>query len=170
MSRHAEDGGRPRRGLFRRLGRAALAPLRALRAGESLAAIRDDLARLRDAGRTREIRFEDYGGYDLKATAFISGMRVEAFERRLAVRRRATARNAYVFWGLGALFLAAGLSRFATAAWGVSAVVAALQFAPACAVLFLLAFRFGLENAQIRHRRRVTATDYLADPRDIWPR
>jgi hypothetical protein len=54
--------------------------------------------------------------------------------------------------------------------WSATATLTALQFAPACAVFFLLAFRFGLENYQIRMRRKVTAMEYLGAESGFWPR
>jgi hypothetical protein len=45
-----------------------------------------------------------------------------------------------------------------------------LQFTPACAVFFLLAFRFGLENYQIRQRRKVGVLEFLGTSSGFWPR
>jgi hypothetical protein len=53
--------------------------------------------------------------------------------------------------------------------WTANATMTALQFTP-CAVFFLLAFRFGLENYQIRMRRKVTAMEYLGAASGFWPR
>jgi hypothetical protein len=41
---------------------------------------------------------------------------------------------------------------------------------PACAVFFLLAFRFGLENYQIRQRRKVGVLEFLGTSDGFWPR
>jgi hypothetical protein len=53
--------------------------------------------------------------------------------------------------------------------WTTSATLTALQFTPACLVLFLLAFRFALENYQIRMRRKVTVIEYLTASQNFWP-
>ena len=92
------------------------------------------------------------------------------FEETLASRRRSTARNAWIFLGLGAMFFAAWLYRLVTMTWTMNATLTALQFTPACAVFFLLAFRFALENYQIRQRRKVSVLEFLATPSDFWPR
>jgi hypothetical protein len=49
-------------------------------------------------------------------------------------------------------------------------MLTALQFTPACLVFFLLAFRFALENYQIRMRRKVTVMEYLTASKGLWPR
>jgi len=148
------------------------APLRALRVDESIAAIRRDFAELRAGGRpgVSRMRLDDDGAFDLDASAFLHGQRRRAFEDTLALRQRSTARNAWIFLGLGVLFFLGWLYRLLTMTWTVNATLTALQFTPACAVFFLLAFRFGLENYQIRMRRKVTVMAYLSAPRDFWPR
>ena len=99
--------------------------------------------------------------FDLDASSFLHGQRRAAFEDALIVRQRSTARNAWIFLGLGALFFLGWLYRLMTMTWTANATLTALQFMPACAVFFLLAFRFGLENYQIRMRRKVTVMEYL---------
>ena len=101
---------------------------------------------------------------------FLHGQRRTAFEDALIVRQRSTARNAWIFLALGALFFLGWLYRLMTMTWTANATLTALQFTPACAVFFLLAFRFGLENYQIRMRRKVTVMEYLSAPRGFWPR
>jgi hypothetical protein len=54
--------------------------------------------------------------------------------------------------------------------WTVNATLTALQFTPACTVFLLLAFRFALENYQIRQRRKVSVLEFLATPSGFWPR
>ncbi len=174
MSPRAEVRGRAGRppGTFRRLGRAAFAPWRLLRIEERLAAIRRDFDSLsggQRAGASR-MRFDEAGAFDLDASAFLHGKRLRAFEDALAARQGSTARNAWIFLGLGALFLLGWLYRLMTMTWTANATLTALQFTPACAVFFLLAFRFGLENYQIRMRRKVTAMEYLSAARGFWPR
>jgi hypothetical protein len=88
----------------------------------------------------------------------------------LAKRRWSTARNAWVFFGLGVMFFVAWLYRLVTMTWTANATVTALQFTPACAVFFLLAFRFALENYQIRQRRKVSVLEFLGTSEGFWPR
>ncbi len=106
----------------------------------------------------------------MEAMAFLHGQRRAAFEDRLAARQRATGRNAWIFLGLGVLFFAGWLYRLMTMTWTANATLTALQFTPASAVWFLLAFRFGLENYQIRMRRRVRVMEYLCAADGFWPR
>ncbi len=174
MSPRAEDrgGGARPLGVLRRVGRPAFAPWRFLRIDDSMAAIRrvfDDLSGCGRAGASR-MRLDEAGAFDLDASAFLHGKRRAAFEDALAVRRGSTARNAWIFLGLGALFFIGWLYRLMTMTWTANATLTALQFTPACAVFFLLAFRFGLENYQIRMRRKVTVMEYLSAPIGFWPR
>jgi hypothetical protein len=174
MSPRAEDpSGETRRpGVLRRMGRAAFAPWRFLRIDDSMAAIRRDFHDLSAGGRAgaSRMRLDETGAFDLDASAFLRGQRRAAFEDALIVRQRSTARNAWIFLGLGALFFLGWLYRLMTMTWTANATLTALQFTPACAVFFLLAFRFGLENYQIRMRRKITAMEYLSAPRGFWPR
>ena len=174
MSPHGKDrdGGGGKATVLRRIGRAITTPWRALRVDESLAAIRRDLAELRAGGRAgvSRMRLDDTGAFDLDASAFLRGQRRSVFEDTLAVRQTSTARNAWIFLGLGVLFFLGWLYRLLTMSWTANATLTALQFTPACAVFFLLAFRFGLENYQIRMRRKVTVMEYLSAPRGFWPR
>ena len=174
MSPRGEDrgGGARPPGVLRRIGRAAFAPWRFLRIDESMAAIRRDFDDLSAGGRAgaSRMRLDETGAFDLDASAFLHGKRRAAFEDALAVRQGSTARNAWIFLGLGALFFLGWLYRLMTMTWTANATLTALQFTPACAVFFLLAFRFGLENYQIRMRRKVTAMEYLSAARGFWPR
>jgi hypothetical protein len=137
-----------------------------------MSAIRRDFDDLSGAGRAgaSRMRLDETGAFDLDVSAFLHGKRRAAFEDALAVRQRSTARNAWIFLGLGALFSLGWLYRLVTMSWTANATLTALQFAPASAVFFLLAFRFGLENYQIRMRRKVRAMEYLAAARGFWPR
>jgi hypothetical protein len=54
--------------------------------------------------------------------------------------------------------------------WTVNATLTALQFTPACAVFFLLAILFGLENYQIRLGRKVSVREFFSAPSGFWPR
>ena len=170
------DNGLPdpeRSGALRRIGRAVASPWRSLRIGESYAALRSDLEDLRagvDRRAPSRMRLEQDGAFDLEATAFLHGQGRRTFEETLATRQRSTARNAWIFLGLGGMFFVAWLYRLATMTWTANATLTALQFTPACAVFFLLAFRFGLENFQIRQRRKVSVLEFLGAPSGFWPR
>src|SRR5271163_1026434 len=174
MSPRDEDRGRGARppSVLRRIGRAAFSPWRLLRVEESLAAIRRDFHDLSAGGQpgASRMRLDEAGAFDLDASAFLHGQLRAAFEDALIVRQGSTARHAWIFLGLGALFFLGWLYRLMTMTWTANATLTALQFMPACAVFFLLAFRFGLENYQIRMRRKVTVIEYLSAPRCFWPR
>jgi hypothetical protein len=174
MSPRGEDrgGGARPPGVLRRMGRAAFTPWRLLRIEESMAAIRRDFHDLSAGGRpsASRMRLDETGAFDLDASAFLHGQRRAAFEDALTVRQGSTARNAWIFLGLGVLFFLGWLYRLMTMTWTANATLTALQFTPGCAVFFLLAFRFGLENYQIRMRRKVTAMEYLGAASGFWPR
>jgi hypothetical protein len=68
------------------------------------------------------------------------------------------------------MFFVAWLYRLVTMTWRANAAVTALQFTPACAVFFLLAFRFALENYQIRQGRKVSVLEFLRTADGFWPR
>ena len=174
MSPRGEDRGRGARppSVLRRIGRAAFSPWRLLRIEDSMAAIRRDFHDLSAGGRAgaSRMRADETGVFDLDASGFLHGQRRAVFEDALIVRQRSTARHAWIFLGLGALFFLGWLYRLMTMTWTANATLTALQFMPACAVFFLLAFRFGLENYQIRMRRKVTVMEYLSAPRGFWPR
>jgi len=174
MSPRGEDRGGEARppSVLRRIGRAAFSPWRLLRVEESMAAIRRDFHDLGAGGRAgaSRMRADETGVFEVDASGFLHGQRRAVFEGALIVRQRSTARNAWICLGLGALLFLGWLYRLMTMTWTANATLTALQFMPACAVFFLLAFRFGLENYQIRMRRKVTVIEYLSAPRCFWPR
>jgi hypothetical protein len=161
-----------RPGLLRRIGRAAVSPWRSLRIGERVARLQRELDELRsgDRGAQSRVRLDESGEFDLDAMAFLHGQERRTFEGTLAKKRWSTARNAWVFFGLGVMFFVAWLYRLVTMTWTANATVTALQFTPACAVFFLLAFRFALENYQIRQRRKVSVLEFLGTSDGFWPR
>jgi hypothetical protein len=160
-----------RPGVLRRIGRAALSPWLSPRIGGRVGTLQRDLDEFRSGSRraASQVRLDEAGGYDLDAMAFLNGQGRRTFEETLASRRRSTARNAWIFLGLGLMFFGAWLYRLVTMTWTVNATLTALQFTPACAVFFLLAFRFALENYQIRQRRKVSVLEFLATPNGFWP-
>jgi hypothetical protein len=108
---------------------------------------------------------------DVEATAMVYGFTADEVEAQLGRRRRQTAWQAYVTFGLGWLVFAVWLYRAAHTVWTVNAVVTAVEFAPFCAVFFLMSFRCALENYQIRTRRAATAMEYLRTVEEpFWPR
>jgi hypothetical protein len=122
-------------------------------------------------GRTRAGQV-DVGAdrrFDLAATAYRYGASVAQLEAVLAARQRATARFAYLAFGLGWLFFLAWLYRAATMPWTTGHVLPLLEFAPFCLVFFLVAFRAALQNFQIRTRRLARASEYLRTSESFWP-
>jgi hypothetical protein len=156
-------------GVLRRLGRSTSAPWR--RVANNIAAIQSDFRSLRYGARNGGgFRLDETGTLDPGGAVFLNGQKTATLENALAARQGSTARNAWVFLALGVIFFFGWLYRLLTMTWSANATLTALQFMPACAVFFLLAFRFGLENYQIRMRRKVTAMDYVWAPNGFWPR
>jgi hypothetical protein len=169
MSRRDNPAGDRGPGALRRLGRSVSAPWR--RVAGNVASILRDSRDLRYSARSAaHITLNEAGAFDLATTALVNGQRSATPEDALAARQGSTARNAWIFLALGVMFFFGWLYRLLTMTWSASATLTALQFMPACAVFFLLAFRFGLENYQIRRRRRVTAMEYICAPSGFWPR
>ena len=111
------DPARP--GVLRRIGRAAASPWRSLRIGERVATLRRELDELRSGDRraASRVRLDEGGAFDLDAMAFLHGQGRRTFEETLASRARSTARNAWIFLGLGVMFFAAWLYRLVTMTW-----------------------------------------------------
>jgi hypothetical protein len=86
-----ESRGPGRLSLPRRIGRAAFAPFRSLRIGESIAALRQDFADLRAGDRRAEasrVKLDETGAFDRDAMAFLQGQPRASFEDRLATRHK----------------------------------------------------------------------------------
>ena len=164
------DPARP--GVLRRIGRAAASPWRSLRIGERVATLRRELDKLRSGDRRAawRVRLDETGGFDLEAMAFLHGQGRRTFEETSGEQAAVDGAQCVDFFGLGVMFFAAWLNRVVTMTWTVSATLTALQFTPACTVFLLLAFRFALENYQIRQRRKVSVLEFLATPNGFWPR
>jgi hypothetical protein len=161
-----------RPGFLRRIGRMAVFPWRSLKIDERMTRLRRELDDVRSGKRAAQsrVRLDESGEFDVDAMAFLHGHGRQTFKETLEGRRRSTARNAWIFLGLGTMFFLAWLYRLLTMTWTVNATLTALQFTPACAVFFLLAFRFGLENYQIRQRRKVGVLEFLGTSDGFWPR
>ncbi|MBV9908226.1 MAG: hypothetical protein JOY52_11760, partial [Hyphomicrobiales bacterium] len=102
MSRDNDWADRGRPGFLRRIGRAAVS-WRSLRIVERVATLQHELDELRSGDRVTQsrVRLDESGEFDLDAMAFLHGQGRRTFEETLAKRRRSTARNAWVFFGLG---------------------------------------------------------------------
>jgi hypothetical protein len=107
--------------------------------------------------------------FDLEATAFRQGLSVSQLEALLRRRRRASARFAYLAFGMGWLCFGAWLYRLTHGEWSAGFLVTAVEFVPFCLVFFLLAFKSGLENYQLRTRRRASVMEYLRTSESFWP-
>ena len=98
-SKTSEKRRSPLRRLFRGIGWLSAGPVDWTgRRGISRGAyfIRDLVAALRFGSRPDpRFRTSEDGGFDVEATAFLHGISVFELQRRLAVRRRQTARIAY---------------------------------------------------------------------------
>ena len=81
------------------------------------------------------------GKLDKAATAFFYELSDAELDKRLALRRRQTARMAYFASGLGWVSVAAWLLRLLNLDWAGQRLMAALQFAPFCLAFFLTAFK-----------------------------
>ena len=126
--------------------------------------------RQRRSAKRPSLRVDAGGTIDVEATAEVVGLAVDELDARLVRRRRQTAWQAYVAFGLGWFFFAVWLYRAAFTVWTAGAALAAIEFAPFCAAFFLTAFRSALENYQIRTRRAASALEYLATKEEsFWP-
>jgi hypothetical protein len=117
-------------------------------------------------------RFRVHGdrSIDLVATAFLHGISVSELELLLRRRQKLTARAAYLAFGLGWACFLAWLLRALFVPWTGVSLVQALEFLPFCLFFFLMAFKCGLENHQMRTRRLATPGEYLHTVGDFWPR
>jgi hypothetical protein len=148
---------------------AALAPEEVASGARLIRRLANEVHRRREAGAAA-IRIGGGRTIDLEATAIASGVSVDEVEAQLARRRRQTAWQAYVTFGLGWFFFCVWLFRAAFTVWTMSAIVTAIEFAPFCAIFFLMAVRCALENYQIRTRRAATALEYLRTSEEpFWP-
>jgi hypothetical protein len=124
------------------------------------------------AGSLNDPRFRmrEDNGFDLEATAFLQGISVLELQRRLVLRRRQTARIAYVTFVLGCIFLIGWVCEALSSPWSAGRMVLALEFLPFCALFFLVAFYHALLNFQIRIHRSASWHEYLATSEPFWPR
>jgi hypothetical protein len=144
------------------------AGVRHLWRGASL--IRDLSARLSN-GSPRDPRFRigEDREFDLEATAFLHGVSVFDLQKRLAERRRQTARIAYVTFALGWLSLTAWMCAAFVSPWTMARTAVTLEFLPFGVLFFLVAFYNALVNFQIRIGRLAGWREYLASNERFWP-
>lgn len=138
------------------------------RGGADIAA----MARALRAPPVRDARLhaDAAGGFDLRATAFSYGIRVEELRARLARRRRQTARLAWGFWGIAGLSLLAWAATALRVEGTALRWLALLQFLPFVVLFCLLGVREALTNYQIRMLRAAGVWEWLTAERDFWPR
>lgn len=158
----------------RGVGWLAAAPLDWIgtrRIGRSASFIRELLSVVR-SGQRRDNRFktQEFGGFDLEATAFSYGLSVAQLEARMATRRRQTARIAYAALALAMFFLATWLWRALASPWTATRLASAIEFLPFCVLFFLVAFYNALLNFQVRTGRTVGWREYLSTDLPFWPR
>ncbi len=110
------------------------------------------------------------GKLDKATTAIAYGLSEAELDKRLALRRRQTARMAYFAFGLGWIAVAAWLLRLLHLDWAGQRLMAALQFAPFCLAFFLTAFKQAHVNWQVRTGLLGSAGDYLRSAEPFWPR
>jgi hypothetical protein len=173
-SKTSEKRRSPLRRMFRGIGWLSAGPVdwtgrRGISRGASF--IRDLVVALR-LGSWRDPRFRtsEDGGFDVEATAFLHGISVFELQRRLAVRRRQTARIAYATFALGCIFLTAWVCEALSSPWTAGRIVLALEFLPFCALFFLLAFYNALLNFQLRIGRAASWREHLATREPFCPR
>ena len=110
------------------------------------------------------------GKLDRLATAYAYGLSEAELDERLALRRRQTARMAYLAFGLAWLFLVAWLIRLVSLDGTGQRMLTAVQFTPFCLVFFLAAFRQAHVNWQLRTGVLGSASDYLRSAEPFFPR
>ena len=110
------------------------------------------------------------GKLDRLATAHAYGLSEVQLDECLALRRRQTARLAYLAFGLAWLFLGAWLIRLLSLDGTGQRMLTAVQFAPFCLVFFLAAFRQAHVNWQLRTGLLGSAGDYLRSAEPFFPR
>ena len=164
----------PLRRMFRGIGWLSAGPVdwtgrRGISRGASF--IRDLIVALRFASQSDpRFRTSEDGCFDVEATAFLHGISVFELQRRLALRRRQTARIAYATFALGCIFLTAWVCEALSSPWTAGRIVLALEFLPFCALFFLLALYNAFLNFQLRIGRAASWREYLATRKPFCPR
>ena len=120
--------------------------------------------------RDRRVSLGDGKAFDKAATAFNYGISPEELERRLAVRRRQTARFAYALFTIGCLFVLSWLWVASRTPSELGRLVMLLRFFPFCVLFYLLSFYNALVNFQIRTGRAANWMEYISTERGFLPR
>ena len=155
--------GRLRRGAGFLLAPHHYVPVEDIRQGRRL--IGDLMAVIGERrGRTRTIRLDAAGSFDIPAMVFDAGITVTEVERRLVNRRVQTRRNTLIDLALGCLLFTAwvwdgGATRFG----GMSLIDVAL-FLAVTACFFVAAFYNALINWQVRARQLGSIAAFLLGP------
>ena len=118
----------------------------------------------------RRLRVDGEGRVELEATAFLYGMTVEGLLREIAVRRRQTARSAYLSFGVGSIFLLLWLATALHLRMNSARLASAVEFMPFCLLFFLLAFKSAWRNWQLRTHHVGSALAYLTTSEPFLPR
>jgi hypothetical protein len=107
--------------------------------------------------------------FDTVRTAQAYGISEDQLEAILDRRQFLSMRFAYLAFALGWVFFFSWCYRLAHLSQNVGFTVLMIEYAPFCAVFFLLSFRSALINFQIRTRRLATAREYLRTTEPFWP-
>ena len=177
ISGKSAETGRPRfkRGFLWRSTKLAFGgPVKALsldqiaQSGRYIGSLVSDLKR--GPAPVPDIPRQPDGKLDRLATAHAYRLTEAELDERLALRRRQTARMAYLAFGLAWLFLGAWLIRLLSLDGTGQRMLTAVQFAPFCLVFFLAAFRQAHINWQLRTGVLGSAGDYLRSAEPFFPR
>ena len=120
-------------------------------------------------GTDPRLRVDMHGYIELEATAFLHGVSVEALLQVFLLRRRQTARTAYMTFWLGAVLLLVWMVAALQLRMNGARLLSAIEFLPFCVLFFLLAFKSAWMNWQLRTRRLGSAFAYLRTTEPFLP-
>lgn len=138
------------------------------RGGADIAALARALRQ--SPARDKRLHLEEGDTFDLRATAFSYGIRVEELRERLGRRRRQTARLAWGFWAIAGLSLVAWVWTALGIEGSALRWLSLLQFLPFVLLFWLLGIREALTNFQIRTMRAAGVREWLLADGGFWPR
>jgi len=137
------------------------------RSGETIASLYASIRR--PPADAYGIVLRDDGRFDLEATAKRYQGSIEDVEYLLRHRREETRKAAYCAFLFGWIAFGGWFYRALTLSWQPSMIIPMFAFFPFCLAFFLVAFRNGLLNYQLRMRRFAGALDYLMAEDGFWP-
>lgn len=137
--------------------------------GEGGAAIRSLASAIRAGDRRGPFVTHGDGAFDVEGTAEALGIGAEGLSRRLAARRRQTARVAWGMWALAAVFVVAWARQAFLTELSADRVLSLAWFLPFIAMFVLLGVQNALVNFQIRTRRAAGWREWLATEDRFWP-